>query len=309
MSVPCLRLEDVVALRGPQPQWLETLDTDLQAFTRILCVAPGGVGKTTLFAALAARWHARGIKTLVLENRERLTRQTAKRIADETGLEVSIEMAEEHASPFAPIVVACVQSLGKVGRLTGFADNHFGLIVPDEAHLSRAPSWVRILNYFHYGAESLEDGWHPPEDGTYEPKGKICGFTATPDIGSKRSLREFYQTTERDGRRQWSVDYSYLDAVNDGWLVRPVQKSIPVKIDLRKYKATHTPNGNDFKVSDLTEALIPIIEELAEQVVEHASLDREVAGLLHGLGCLFEVPPGSLEIPEPGDDGAEVGER
>ncbi len=273
-----------IKLRGPQPGWLEDLDRDLSTHTRILCVAPGGVGKTTLFAALSDRWWQRGQRTLVLENRDRLTRQTAKRIADETGLEVEIEMADEHASPFAPIVVACTATLGKVSRLTGFSDSHFGLLVADEAHLSMAPSWQRILRYFHYGSESLTEDWQPPEDGSYEPKARIAGFTATPDIGEKRSLGEFYQMVERDGQKRWSVDYTYLDAVNDGWLVRPVQKCIPVKIDLRKYKAGHAPNGTDFKTSDLTEALIPIIEELADQIVINAS-DRKTIAFLPSLEC------------------------
>lgn len=267
-------------LRGHQPEWLAAIERDLTTHSRLLAVAPGGVGKTTLFAALAARHHARGIRTLVLENRDRLTRQTADRIRNETGIDVDIEMGDQHASPYAPIVVASVQTLGRENRLTGFADDHFGLIVPDEAHFSLAPQWQRVLKYFHYGAESLADGWIQPPDGTYVPKGRIVGFTATPDIGSKRSLTEFYQMIERgDGQRNWSVNYSYLEAVKDGWLVGPVQKNIPVKIDLRKYKATHTPNGTDFKTSDLSAALIPIIEELAEQTATEARGKKTIAFL------------------------------
>ncbi len=270
-----------ITLRGHQADWLDALETDLLTHTRLLAVAPGGVGKTTLFAALAARHHARGIRTLVLENRDRLTRQTADRIRNETGLDVDVEMGDDHASPFAPIVVASVQTLGRINRLTGFADDQFGLIVPDEAHFSMAAQWQRILCYFHYGAESLNDGWVAPPDGTYEPKGRIVGFTATPDIGSKRSLTEFYQTVQREpeGMPNWSVNYSYLEAVRDGWLVGPVQKNIPVKIDLRKYKATHTPNGTDFKTSDLSAALIPIIEELAEQTAQEARHKKTIAFL------------------------------
>ncbi len=259
------------ALRGRQPEWLETIWTDLQTYSRTLVVAPGGVGKTTIFAALASRAHQHGIKTLVLENRDRLTRQTADRIRKETGLEVDVEMGDMHASPYAPIVVGSVQTLGRVNRLSGFQDNHFGIIVPDEAHLSLAPQWQRILQYFHYGADSLLEGWVVPPDGTYAPKGKVVAFTATPDIGDNRNLGEFYQ--------HCSVDYSYLEAVNDGWLVAPVQKCIPVKIDLRKYKSASTPNGNDFRTADLSQALIPVIEELATQIVVEASEKKTIAFL------------------------------
>lgn len=261
----------VFALRGKQPEWLETILRDITIHSRLLVVAPGGVGKTTLFAALAARMWERGIRTLVLENRDRLTRQTADRIRDETGLDVDVEMANDHASPFAPVVVACVATLGRVNRLTGFSDSHFGLIVPDECHFSLAPQFQRILRYFHYGAASLDEEWPTPDDGTYPVKASVVGFTATPDIGEKKNLGQFYQHR--------SVDYTYLDAVNDGWLVRPVQKNIPLKIDLRKYKAGQTPNGNDFRSSDLSEALIPIMEELADQHVAHAHDKKSIAFL------------------------------
>src|SRR5690606_37232692 len=98
--------------------------------------------------------------------------------------------------------------------------------------------------------------------GTYECKAVVAGFTATPDIGEKKNLGEFYAHR--------SVNYSYLEAVNDGWLVPPIQKTIPVKVDLRKYKVQRGFGGTDFKASDLTEAMVPIIESLAEQIVVEA---------------------------------------
>jgi len=259
------------ALRGKQPQWLATIISDFATKSRLLVVAPGGVGKTTLFAALAAHYHTLGIRTLVLENRDRLTRQTADRIRIETGIEVDIEMGDEHASPFAPIVVASVQTLGRVNRLTGFSDSHFGLIVADECHFSLGPQFQRVMCYFHYGAHSLDPDWKRPEDGTYEVKARCAGFTATPDIGERKNLGQFFHHR--------SVNYSYLEAVQDGWLVGPVQKNIPVRIDLSKYKAKSTPNGNDFAASDLSAALIPIIEELAEQILIHASAKKTIAFL------------------------------
>lgn len=607
-----------IQLRGPQPGWVDAIEADLKTHTRLLAVAPGGIGKSTVFAFLAARMWARGIRTLVLENRDRLTRQTAKRLADETGLQVEIEMGDEHASPFAPIVVACVQSLGRTNRLTGFADDHFGMVVADECvpgsttvgdktistiipgdlvpsmnhstglierrkviatsvrstnrlikitshgrrlyctpnhpvytergyieakdvqvfdkisirrtgmrnvrnasfeerafsrdkkaevlavlhkvkriegdgfdscvqalrktsavqgeegvvhelgcgevqsrllfkrvreemegrecacvsrrkdegawaygrrigayeesesdeisgrspaggceaqrqdihregrkweddetargtgvglgwgsngardtdrhgewpisvvapvlqggrcntrgeagnrggweqppikemevpgsqengdteffgvdcvevlergggvefgevcpdglvynlevegnsnyfangilvhncHLSLANQWQRILNYFHYGADSLAEDWCAPPDGTYQPKASVVGFTASPDIGDRKNLGQFYQKR--------SVDYTYLEAVEDGWLVGIRQTSIPVKIDLKKYKARSTPTGMDFSTNDLSAAMVPIIEELAEQHAKHARDKKSIAFL------------------------------
>jgi superfamily II DNA or RNA helicase len=180
-------------LRGNQAQWLDQLDADLATHNRILCVAPGGLGKTEIMAAFAERFALRGLRTLVLATRERLVEQTAERIARRTGLQVDIEMGSQSASPYAPVVVGCVPSVGKLNRLTGFADDHFALVIPDEAHLSLSPVFLRVMNYFHYGATSLEENWQPPPDGSYTPRARVCGFTATPELGGNRSLAEYYQ--------------------------------------------------------------------------------------------------------------------
>lgn len=256
-------------LRGRQPEWLAAIHEDLKTRSRLLCIAPGGVGKTTLFAALAADMWARGIRTLVLENRDRLTEQTAERIRRETGLEVDVEKGDQRASPHAPVVVACVQSISKPSRLTGFADTHFGLVVPDETHLALSPSWLRIIRYFHWGSESLQEDWKEPA--TYTPKCAVVGFTASPDLGTRRNLGELYP-----GSRP-TVNYSYLDAIDEGWLVGIVEENIPIKIDTRKFRVKRSAEGDTFSVEDQNAVLIPIIKELAEQIVARASDRKTIA--------------------------------
>lgn len=265
-------------LRGYQKEWMAAVEADRAAgYSRLLIDAPGGTGKSSFFAAIAKKeWIERNGRTLILENRDKLVRQSAQRIRDETGLEVDIEMSDERASPFVPIVVASVPTLGRVNRLSGFADSHFSLVVPDEAHYSLAPQWQRVIRYFHYGAGSLDDHFAVPVDGTYEPKSCVVGTTATPDLGKKKNLGELFQ--------KFSVRYSYLQAVQDGWLVPPIAKSIPLKIDLRKFRTGRTPNGSDFKPEDLNAAMIPIIEKCADQIVEHAS-DRKTMAFLPSVEC------------------------
>ncbi len=256
----------MIPLRGRQPSWLAKIHHDLKTYSRALVVAPGGVGKTTLFAALAADHWQRGIRSLVLENRDRLTEQTAERIRAETGLEVDVEKGDQRASPHAPVVVACVQSLSKVSRLTGFAPGHFGLVVPDETHLALSPGWLRIIHYFHYGAESLAEGWIAPKDGEYRPQCAVVGLTASPDLGTRKNLGSLYHCQ--------SVNYSYLEAIEEGWLVGIVEKNIPIKIDTRKFRVKRSSEGDGFDIADQNAALIPIIKELAQQYATHAS-DRK----------------------------------
>lgn len=250
-------------LRGKQPEWIDATFKALEKHSRLLFIAPGGVGKTECIGAVAARlWNQRRGKTLVLENRDRLTTQTAERIESRTGLNVDIEMANRRASPFAEIVVASTQSYSRIPRLTGFDPNHFAAVIPDECHFSLSNTHQRILKYHHYGAESLDENWVKPEDGLYVPKASIIGFTASPNLGTKRNLGEFYQ--------EKCVEYSYLDSVRDGWLVGIREENIPVKIDTRKFRVKRNSEGADFNSVDQSEAIKPVIPALGAQLVERA---------------------------------------
>lgn len=263
-------------LRDYQVEWTTKVQEDRKTFSRVLGVAATGTGKTTFFAAVAAAEWAKGGRTLILENRDKLVRQTAKRIADETGLVAEVEMADDHASPFAPIVVASVQTLCRDARLLGFTEGHFSIVVADESHHALSKSWQKVLNYFHYGAVSLQEGWSPPQDGEYNPMCHVLGVTATPELGARQSLAEFYQ--------KQSFDYQYIMAVNDGWLVPPVMKNIPLKIDMKNLRTGRTPNGSDFNTSDLSERLIPVLEALAQQIKAEAS-DRKGIVFVPSIEC------------------------
>ena len=252
-------------LRSYQNAWkANTLAARAKGLSRLLLDAVGGSGKTTYAGSLALdAWNARQGRTLILENRQQLVEQTAKRFADETGLEVDIEMGDHRASPHVPLVVASVASLGRQSRLTGFSDTHFEYVFADEAHNSTAALFLRIMRYFHYGAESLAEGYEPPKDGTYTPNACIIGITATPDTHGKRNLGNFYQA--------FADRYYYLQAIEDGWLVGIQEHNIPVRIDTRKFRKKATDHGTDFSEADETAAIIPVIEELAQQVVALAS--------------------------------------
>ncbi len=223
-------------------------------------------------AAIALRAWEMGKRTLITENRERLTGQMAERVRDETGLDVDVEMGKQRASPHAAVVVGNVQSLGRYERLTGFSPDHFGVYIPDECHLMLAPQPLRISNYFFWGAESLQEGWVKPANGSlYVPKLKACGFTASPDIGERKNLGEWFDYT--------TVNYSYIDAITEGWLVGIVEKNLPVKVDARNFRRRQTAEGAGFNVGDETAAIVPVIRELAAQIVEHAKNKKTICFL------------------------------
>lgn len=294
MDLTPLELDDAPApkirLRGRQQEWLDKAYADWNKFNRLLFVAPGGIGKGTLAAAIALReWEVYGKRTLITENRERLTEQMAERVRDETGLEVDVEMGDQRASPYAQVVVGNIQSIGRRDRLTGFAPDHFGCYIPDECHLMLAPQPIRVADYFTFGRQSLEEGWVRPKVGElYKPLSKSIGFTASPDIGERRHLGEWFEHV--------TTNYSYLSALEEGWLVGIVEKNLPVKIDTRKFRRRQTAEGADFNLDDQAQAIMPVIKELAEQIVVHAkdrkticfmpSVDtsRMMADALNGMG-------------------------
>lgn len=260
-------------LRGRQPEWIDAMQRDEAAgFSRNLIVAPPGVGKTSVMAYRAKhRWDAQNVRTLITENREHLVEQTAERVRAETGLSVDIEMASQHASPYAQVVVGSGQTLGRTNRLTSFAPDHFGDVVADECHLSLAPQNQRILNYFHYGAASLAEDWIRPKDGQYKPLSKVWGYTGSPNLGAGRTLGEWYH--------RLTVNYSLLDAVDEGWLVGYREINVPVSVDTRKFRTRRTSEGSDFNVGDQSAAIIPIIKELAQQIVRYASQGKTICFL------------------------------
>ena len=99
-------------------------------------------------------------RTLVIAHRRELIEQTASML-DKTGLTVGIEMADSYARSMCEphVVVATVQTLKKSNGVV--ADEHFKLVMVDEAHHATAGTYRKVLDYFEHA--------------------KILGVTASPD--------------------------------------------------------------------------------------------------------------------------------
>jgi len=172
---------------------------------------PTGTGKTIVLAHIIHRWSGR---VLVVAHREELIRQAAAKIAAVTGHPCDIEMANEHSDLHmfnrSKVVVASKDSLHE-RRLSKWKPDEFSLIVTDEAHHSIAASYRRIYNYF--------------------PAAKHLGVTATPDRTDERALGQVFESV--------AFNYEIPDAINDGWLVPILQRSIHVaNLDFASVKTT-----------------------------------------------------------------------
>ena len=220
---------------------------------------------TVLFSNVTKEEVDAGGRVLILAHTDELLEQAMDKLMKSTGLEADKEKAEDHASPYAPIVIASVQTLSREGRLTAYPDDHFTLVIVDEAHRSLSPSYLRVLNYFHFGQESLVEGWTPPLPGEpYRPKAKVVGWTATNSRGDKRSLGEFYQSIP--------FEYGLLEAVRDGYLVKPIVKNIPLKIDMRGVKMSRSGGqGGDLDLGEVSARITPFLRQIAKEIALHGA--------------------------------------
>jgi superfamily II DNA or RNA helicase len=204
---------------------------------RCCIIMPTGTGKTAVFAALADTYARDNQRTLILAHREELLKQAGK-ACDRIGLEYEIEQGENRVSMDglfggAPVVLASVATLrGK--RLDRWPKRAFGQIIVDEGHHATARSYVNILAHFTDYCLSLT--------------------TATPDRGDGEKIAKVAPHV--------SFEYPLAQAIDDGYLVRPVSLRPPTHIDLSKISTT----GSDLTDDQIARAIEPWIGELCNLV-------------------------------------------
>jgi superfamily II DNA or RNA helicase len=218
-------------LRDYQDECRNTIKSKYeQGISRQLVALPTGTGKTVIFAHLPQTMRVQ--KTLVLAHREELLQQAKDKISTvNPDLNIDIEQAERHASPFiADVIVASVATLGRKDnpRLKRFDPNGWPLIICDEAHHSVSPSYMNIFNYFGIFNDSQK---------------LLIGFTATPNRGDKIGLNAVYQDIvfKRDIR----------EMIEAKWLCPISAHRIRTSTDLSGVRISH----GDFVDSELSEAV------------------------------------------------------
>ena len=253
-------LPDRWVYRDYQVECLRKVEAGWQKWSRQLIVLFTGAGKPVAFAAEAYRTVRAGGRVLILAHTDELIDQAADKLKRSTGLDSEREKAEFRASLSAQVVTASIQTLSRVDRLTGFPANHFSLVIVDEAHLALAPTFLRVIRYFHFGADSLKPDWKPPGRDEVRPHfARILGCTATADRGDKRSLGELFQAVP--------FEFNLKQGCQEGWLVKPIVRQIPVKIDLKGVKIGRSASGADFDATEVMHRIEPFIAEMCRLLV------------------------------------------
>lgn len=203
-----------------RPYQRECLDAIPDSGAYLIQMATG-LGKTVTFSRIPRKG-----RMLILSHREELVRQPLKYFDCMTG----VEMAKEHASTWAQVVSASVQTLAR--RLDRFNPNDFDVIVTDEAHHAAAQTYRNIFEYF-------------------KPRLHL-GFTATPNRGDKVRLDGVYSDIIFSRDLRWGIENGYLSNI--------FARRVNIGYDL---SGVHTKNG-DYAPGELDEAMDGTADAIAE---------------------------------------------
>jgi len=198
----------MIRLRDYQLGAILAVESKIQSGSkRPAVVIPTGGGKTVIFSALAARFHARTERpTLILVHREELADQALDKLRMAApDLKVGLVKAESNDVD-ADLIVASVQTISQVRRLSQLPEP--GLIIVDEAHHATAESYRRIMTW-----------WDVP----------AVGFTATmirgdgADLGDVWDLPAAYRMDILDMIPTFLVDVVGRQVTVDGLTLGQVQ--------------------------------------------------------------------------------------
>lgn len=215
---------------------------------KTLLVLPTGCGKTIVFAKVTEDCVRHGDRVLILAHRGELLEQAADKIHKSTGLGCAVEKAEESCQgSWFRIVVGSVQTLMREKRLSQFPEDYFNTIIVDEAHHCISDSYQKVLNHFK--------------------DANVLGVTATPDRGDMRNLGTYFESL--------AYEYTLPKAIKEGYLSPIKALTLPLKIDMSGVGI----QAGDFKASDISTALDPYLQGIAEEMKKYC-LDKKTVVFL-----------------------------
>src|SRR5258707_1401139 len=220
-------------LRDYQQEAVYKTIAAFEIYDRVLGVAATGAGKSPIFGALAKHWINQNKQVMIIAHREELLTQPMDMLRNFYGIESDLEKADLYSTSNAPCIVASVQSL--IGeRKTRFNPN---LVIVDECQHILSNSYVSILSQFK--------------------NAKVFGTSETPFRSDKKELSKYFEFI--------SFDFGLKYFVDRGFVVKPSVIQLPIEIDIREVKQS----AGDYQVSDLGEAIEPILRQVIVEIKKH----------------------------------------
>ena len=154
-----------IQLRSYQEECIAAVLRNLKMGHRRLGISLAtGSGKTVIFSHLIDRIEPQdeATQTLILVHRRELVEQAARHCENTyPNKTIEIEMGNKHASGFADITVASIQSIVSGDRLSKFRPECFKLVLVDEAHHIVAARYLDVLKHFGLDEESQKHDEKP----------------------------------------------------------------------------------------------------------------------------------------------------
>jgi len=183
------------------------VDSALEALDKhgnTVVVAPTGAGKTIMLSALIGQRCNTRRNVLVLQHRDELVNQNIDKFHRvNPSISTSVVNAEQKNWE-GDTVFSMVQTLSRPNNLENM--KKIDMVVVDESHHVVADTYTRIINHAKEANENVE----------------IVGFTATPNRGDKKGLREVFTNCSHQ------IEISTL--IREGFLVTPKTYVIDVGV-------------------------------------------------------------------------------
>jgi superfamily II DNA or RNA helicase len=218
-----------VLLRGYQSAAVGEVAQSLARGERPLLQLPTGGGKTIIAVAMIQACLNGGARALFLAPRRELVSQAVEKLVS-AGLNPGVIMAGERGALYSRVQVASIQTLYRRLGIAPPAD----LVIVDEAHLSIAPSVLKVLEHYRHA--------------------RLVGLTATPARGDGRALGSLYDRI---------IPVASVEGLTKEGFLCPAIYYSPSKPDLHEVKV----RAGDYIPGELSRAVDK--PQLVGDVVQH----------------------------------------
>jgi len=210
-------------LRPYQKIAVDDASTALNKHKNTIVVAPTGAGKTIMLSALVGKRYKKGKKVLVLQHRDELVRQNRSKFA-KVNPKITTSVVDGSEKDWSgEAIFSMVQTLSRPNNLDNMCE--FDMIIVDESHHAIAETYTRIINRVKEANESVE----------------IVGFTATPNRGDKKGLRNIFNNCSHQ------IEITTL--IREGFLVPP--KTFVVDVGVRQELENVRKTISDFDMGEV----------------------------------------------------------
>ena len=237
-------------LRPYQKIAVDDASIALDKHKNTIVVAPTGAGKTIMLSALIGKRYKKGKKILVLQHRDELVSQNKTKFT-RVNPKITTSVVDGTEKDWSgDAIFSMVQTLSRPNNLDNMCN--FDMIVVDESHHAIAETYTRIIDRIKEANNSVE----------------IVGFTATPNRGDKKGLRNIFNNCSHQ------IEITTL--IREGFLVPP--KTFVVDVGVRQELENVRKTISDFDMGEVERIMNKraINERIVEEWKEKAGNRKTV---------------------------------